>query len=394
LLCPQEGVTLRDTVIQAVEFDTTVTGIPPIGSEEFLILASHRDSLGTSILDTRVIVRYDTIIGTFSHGSIDSAITRVDSAYIRTILVVDSLNKPTAPVTIELYDVDTTATDTVASVLLPLFRPDRLIKSTTLSPEALKDTLKLDISNSVVLDRIARGAHLRVGMRLVSEKSAELRLQSTTTGAGPTLSFRVSPDSAVARREVSPVSQTPLATPFVASRLSDFMILAAGSATTPSTLLAVGGLPVRRSFLRFNLPSDIVDSSTIVRATLLLHQRPTPLGVRRSDTVNVFPVAIVAAPTVTDVVTSLSFSTALGQLGLRPTPTTPADSGVKEFEVVALLRAWKGLSPTANSRIMALESAEENQTSGSITFFSSRAAAPLRPRLQITYVPRASYGVP
>src|SRR6185436_5951807 len=109
---------------------------------------------------------------------------------------------------------------------------------------------------------------------------------------------------------------------------ADFVILAKGSPRPPADLLGAGGLPVKRSYLRFNLPSDIIDSSTLVRATLLLTQKPTPAGVRRADTLNVFPVAIVASPTVTDIGTALSFATAPGALGLTATRTTPSDSGV------------------------------------------------------------------
>ena len=109
---------------------------------------------------------------------------------------------------------------------------------------------------------------------------------------------------------------------------------------------------------------------------------------------SVFPVAIVAAPRVTDVTTTLQFSTALGTLGLKATRTTPADSGVKEFEVVSLIKAWGTVADSLNPRVLALQSADENQTPGEITFFSTRAAASLRPRLRITFVPRVSYGVP
>src|SRR3954468_23995132 len=37
LLCPEQEIALRDTVIDAVSSDTTVLGIPPIGSETFLM---------------------------------------------------------------------------------------------------------------------------------------------------------------------------------------------------------------------------------------------------------------------------------------------------------------------------------------------------------------------
>ena len=56
LLCPEQAISLRDTVIDGVVTDTTVLGLPPIGSESYLMLASHGDTA-----ETRVIVRYDTL---------------------------------------------------------------------------------------------------------------------------------------------------------------------------------------------------------------------------------------------------------------------------------------------------------------------------------------------
>src|SRR2546423_4693329 len=64
LLCPQQAATLKDTTIDAVTFDTTVTGLPSIGAERFLMLASHGDTL-----ETRAIVRFDTLPQTFTSGN-------------------------------------------------------------------------------------------------------------------------------------------------------------------------------------------------------------------------------------------------------------------------------------------------------------------------------------
>ena len=138
LLCPQTAVTLADTTIDAsVVSDTTVTGLPPIGNEIFTMLALHGDTL-----DARTIVRYDTIAQTYSKNSLDSTIVNIDTAQlVMPIVLPDSLHRPTVPLTIEAYDVDTIGTDTVVAVLAPLFRPSRLIGSKTFAPESLKDTL-------------------------------------------------------------------------------------------------------------------------------------------------------------------------------------------------------------------------------------------------------------
>ncbi|HET7374144.1 MAG TPA: hypothetical protein VFJ20_12180, partial [Gemmatimonadaceae bacterium] len=140
LLCPEQAITLRDTIIDAVFGDTTISGLPPIGSETFLMLSSHGDTV-----ETRAIVRFDTLEQTFlAANSADSTIKKLDSALlVLPIAKPDSAHRPATPVTIEVYDVDTAATDTASSILGALFRPDRFLGSKTFAPESLLDTIRV-----------------------------------------------------------------------------------------------------------------------------------------------------------------------------------------------------------------------------------------------------------
>src|SRR5262249_41670784 len=83
LLCPSQDVALKDTVITAVAVDSTLPGFPPIGTETSLLLAGRADTL-----DTRVIFRFDTLLQSFRApaATVDSVITRVDSAQLRVVL--------------------------------------------------------------------------------------------------------------------------------------------------------------------------------------------------------------------------------------------------------------------------------------------------------------------
>ena len=114
-----------------------------------LLLASRGDTL-----DTRVIIRFDSLPATFlPPGDTARPISSVDSAYIQ--LRIDTLSiKGGGPYTIEAYDVDTTANDTSTAAIVALFRPDRLISSQTLGSADLKDTTKYFISNAAVLAKI------------------------------------------------------------------------------------------------------------------------------------------------------------------------------------------------------------------------------------------------
>ena len=78
-------------------------------------------------------MRFDTLTQRFTRGGVDSAIYAVDSSMV--LLRLDTTGtKATAPVTVELYDVDTAAVDTATAAVLALFRPDRLIGGKTFEP--------------------------------------------------------------------------------------------------------------------------------------------------------------------------------------------------------------------------------------------------------------------
>ena len=390
LLCPEQSVTLKDTVIDAVFGDTTVLGVPSIGNEVFLMLSSHGDTL-----DSRAIIRYDTITNTFTGASsTDSTITEVDSAQlVIPIAAEDTLRRPSAPVTIEAYDVDTAATDTVASILGSLFRPDRFLGSKTFAPESITDTLRLPISTDTVLDRIKNGTKLRVGLRLVARPGYDIRVGSSAGGQSVALRIKASKDTAATPVVVTPISTTPANQLFLSGPLSDYSIIVKGAVPVNPLLLSVGGPPSRRTFLRFNIPSHIIDSTTIVRASLLLTQAPNRL-VDFKDSVKVFPVAVLSSPTVTDISSLLQFLGNAGEFGLDSLSIVPGDSAVRSFEVVGLTRLWKQQTSTVAQRAVALLSGFEGQRPAQIDFYSTRAPVGLRPRLRITYVPATSFGLP
>jgi hypothetical protein len=389
LLCPQQSISLRDTIIDAILVDTTVVGLPAIGNESYLMLASHGDTL-----ETRAIVRFDTLPQTYQKSSIDSTIVHIDTAMLVTpIAHIDSLKRPKVPITIEAYNVDTTASDTAAAVLGLLFRPDRFLGSKTFAPESLKDTLQIPISTDSVLTRVLNGTHLRVGFRLVSSRGYDLRIGTGAVNQAVTLRIRASTDTAATPVTLSPLSQTPLNQSFISGPLADYTIVLKGQTTNPPDVLSVGGVPSRRTYFSFNVPSRIVDSTTIVRASLLLTQIPNR-RVDAKDTIYLHPLAILASPIITDVATALGFLAPPGSFGLDSVAVVPGDSGVKSVEIVGLVRTWKGQTTTVSPRTLGLLSAVEGQAPAEVNFFSTRAPIGLRPRLRITYAPQTNYGLP
>jgi hypothetical protein len=152
----------------------------------------------------------------------------------------------------------------------------------------------------------------------------------------------------------------------------------------------VGGLPARRSYLRFNIPTFIVDTAEIIRASLLLTQRPDRF-VDPKDTVRIIAHVALAAVAVTDI-TRASQITA--QTNLDTLKVAPGDSGVKLLEVAQLIALWHSQSVDKTPRAIVLVSSSEGQAPLQASFFSIEAAPELRPRLRVSYSTRKSRGLP
>jgi hypothetical protein len=142
-----------------------------------------------------------------------------------------------------------------------------------------------------------------------------------------------------------------------------------------TTLLAVGGSPSSRSLLRFNLPPRILDSATVVRATLEL-TATSPISGLPTD-----PVVLEARPVLADVGGKSPVST---QLDRVPTDTLEPGSTTVSMEAVRLVELWL-VSGTPSALVLSL-----NREGASFTnpiFYSTRAADPaLRPRLRLSYL--------
>lgn len=385
-LCPGTNVVVRDTVLEAVVFDTVVSGSQSLGSEDELVLVSRGDTL-----DTRVVFRFDSLPTRITRNGGDSAITAVDSAYLL-LRLTRANSRVSAPVRIDLYDVDTSATDTSTRALLPLFRDDRLLGGSTLDTNQVRDSMRVYFRNDRLLSRITGSGRLRVGLRLTSARAATLSLGSLNASRAVELKFDPVP-SDTAIREISVLlrSKTPTDNALLQSDLQDYMVVAQSPPQPGADILSVGGLPSRRSFLRISVPSRILDSATVLRATLLLTQRPNRT-VDPRDSVLILPQVVTAGEEVTD------YARVVQLLNLAPVDTVrvaPGDSGVRQIEVAAALRQWAvPTNPFRQQRALVFRSNAEGVSGFDAHFYSLRAAPALRPKLRVSYSLRTSFGIP
>jgi hypothetical protein len=389
-LCPEQNVESKDTVLDAfVAIDTTVVGYPATGTETRLLLAARGDTL-----DARAVMRFDTLTQRFTRGGSDSAIYAIDSAIVR--LTLDTTGtKASQPVTIEVYDVDTAVVDTAVSVGLALFRPDRLIGGKTYEVKDLKDSLVVPLDNEKVLRKLRSDGprRLRLGFKIRSSASAQIRIVSREGGGAPTVSYDASPDTAVKALVNSEASLTPTDNSTIKSDLTDYQLVAVSRATPGAgSLLGVGGLPAQRAYLRFDVPTRLVDSATVVRATLILTQVPAT-SVDATDTLTIYPQVVRAAVGLTDIGRAAGILappiTEIDSLRVRP-----ADGGQRAIEIVGALREWKAVGSTSLQRAIVLRSSTEGASAPAALFYSSEAAPSLRPRLRLTYVNKVQFGVP
>jgi hypothetical protein len=385
VLCPPIGGDVKNITIDAVVIDTTVPSLSGLGTEDGLLLAARGDTL-----DTRVVVRFDSLPATFTPtGDTAQAITSVDSAYIR--FTLDTLSiKGAEPVTIEAYDVDTTANDTSTAAVLALFRPDRFISSQTFARAQLTDTLKYFISDSVVLAKTQSRTALRIGLRATGPASSQMRLLSAESGFGPTLFFRATPDTTTLPLTVTPFSKTPVGESILAANLTDYTVIAKAPPAAPANVLAVGGLPARRVYIRFNIPDSIIDSATVVRATLLLNQLSNT-AIDPTDTVLLLPEVVLAGPAVIDPGKAAQI---IGSISVDTLRLTPGGSGVKNVELARAFTLWHTQRPDSLPRAIVLKSLTEGNTAIELRFSSSEDIAALRPRLRISYTAKVPLGLP
>jgi hypothetical protein len=391
-LCPGLSVPIKDTVLSPVlAFDTTLVGYPSVGTELGIPLASRGDTL-----DVRGVIRFDSLVTFFAPPADTSRpVTRADTAILRVRINLTQSRLP-ATVRFEAYDVDTIADDGNTAAVLALFRPDRLFATRTLTRAEITDSLIFPISSAWLLQKIQAGANLRVGIRLVGSGPVSLRLHTVETGLQSEIRYYVSTDTAVKQIVVAPYSKTPVEPALLAFDYRDYAVVARNALPAiGNQALATGGVPARRSYLRFNIPQWLLDSNTVVRATLQLTQIPMR-GFDQGDSVTIHGQAVAATSLITDLYRSSQILIPQGMFVADSIRVAPADSGVRTLEINSLLTVWKTQAGTAEApqRAIVLLQTEEGLHGAEVRFFNARSAAAVRPRLRVSYIPRVTFGVP
>ncbi|GAC1516784.1 MAG: hypothetical protein NVS1B4_13920 [Gemmatimonadaceae bacterium] len=390
VLCPGQDLPVRDTLVDAVMFDTTVGTYPPIGAELYIPLARRGDTL-----DVRGVVRFDSLpqrAVTKAGDTTTAPIALVDSA--RIVLRLSTPKVRPAAWTVEVYDVDTTAADPLTAGAL--FRPDKRLGVRDFAT-ADSDSVSVPIDGAQLLAKIKAKARLRIGLRVTGTPTPlEVRLGTIESGTPAQLRFRASRDTALRALTVNVLSTTPDNDPFLRATLTDYAIVVAGPPPPDAQSLAIGGIPAWRSYLRFDVPSRIADSTTVVRATLLLTQRSNPRSPLSGDRMLIRPQVVLATPQVTDLYkAALQVDATPGFFGADTLSLVPIQASLVSIDMVRLLRRWRNVPLADAQRAIVVRAAEEGTGTPQSLFWSRRATDPaVRPRLRISYIPRVDFARP
>ena len=178
------------------------------------------------------------------------------------------------------------------------------------------------------------------------------------SGAAGHLYYRVSPDTTIHPFLLNPYSKTPVGQSIAAAHLSDYTIIAKSPVPAPPQTLNMGGLPPTRIYMRFEIPSFIVDSSTVVRAALVLTQIPNRT-IDPADSVTIAPALVLAAKAVSDPTKAAQI---LAEIVLNPLSFAVGDSGKKSIELAPAFGFWRGIDAVSTPRAIVLRSALEGIT--------------------------------
>ena len=397
LLCPGQQLDVIDSVITVpIVLDTNLDAYPFIGDEVPLLLARRGDTL-----DLRTAVRFDTLVRDYTPvgGTTLEPITSVDSAFLSVQLIKGTLPLPT-DFTIEAYEIsDATLADSIPTNLLPHFTASRLLGTLALTDTTFDDsaTVQIPLDSAKVRAIIQDPARtLRIGLLVNSSESVELLVTTALDVVnGPSFDFKPSTDSGQARISLIPSSLTPVTPPGLNSNFVDYLIVADAPDIRAPGRFAVGGLPGKRSYLRFDLPRWLTDSVFVLRARLELTQDPI-YGFEEGDTVVVRAHMALGGNALTDLNRAVAVFAPFNTFTPDSIATAPADSGVVTLEINGALRQWRtldGARPFPSAII--LRTHVEGRFARGVRFFGADAADPsVRPRLVVSFVPNVTFGRP
>jgi len=359
--CPGGQSVFRDTILTPVAgADSSFSGFVAPSSLTSL-LASNGGQYGEHRAVIRFLPRGDSVVVSDS-----SRTFTIDSIAIE--LGIQARDTTAGNFVLEMYRLPLTVDSTVSLAALDaLMTPANLIAEIP-EPAAFRSGLFHVTFSGDSLAGLAFSPNdstvLQIGLRVRADGPTGARIGTPASGTfAPEISTYVKAVGVVDSLKPQTIGRTAVA----------FFTVSEPAPPPPPSLLAVGGIPVSRSFIRFALTPFLRDSATIIRATLHLQADAPLIGIPADTAVLVATSVLVDFGAKSPVVAGVGATL----------PLLPGATGA-DFDVTQLVKLWQGKTPTP--AIIRLALGDEGGTFLFPLFRSTRSLSGA-PTLQITYRP-------
>ena len=364
--CPGGQSVFRDTVLTPVpNGDSSFTGY--LGSGSLIsVLASNGGQYGEHRAVFRFLPHNDSVLVADSSHTFT-----IDSVTID--LAVQDRDTSAANFVVEVYrlpkGLDTTATfATVDALMVPGNLIAELPEPASFRAGPLHVALAADMLSKLGFTP-GDSTVLTIGLRVRADGITAARIATPASGSlAPRFAMFVKAIGVTDSLASTSISRTPD---------MDFTV-APPSTPPPASLLAVGGDPVSRSFIRFALPAYLRDSATIIRATLQLHTDVPLIGIPADTGIMIVGSVLADFGAKSPVIPGVGATAVL----------LPGDS-IVELDVTQLVQLWQGRFATPS--VVRLQLAQEGGTFLFPLFRSTRSSSG-SPTLRITYRPPFAFG--
>jgi hypothetical protein len=363
-LCPGGEARVFDTVISPLaNSDTSYVGYIARSSAGALLVSN-----GLPASEDRAVIRFNNREDSIEVRDTLRAYT-VDSA----LLALNVVARDTLVNGLKLYlyriDPGVDSNDTFESIN-PQLIPTAIIDSIEV-PDSVNSGLVQTVLRGTDVEKVALptggGGILAIGVAMAADQPSGVRVGSSAVGTGGTFISYVTldvPDTGSVRRQS-------------VTRLPTFNAFVTQSPLVPdNAFLTVGGEPSARALLRFDLPEDIEDSATIVRATLELVPRSPMLGLPTD------PALLQAKALLADLGAKSPVTTDTRFIASDTLVVGSADT--VRLDMTSIVQLWQAASERPEAVFLSLLPEAASFTRP--VFGSTRSGTVGAPRLRITYL--------
>ncbi len=363
--CPPAKLVVVDTILLAsIENDSSYSDYV-FGHRAKRIQVAQDDSVVSNAVFRFQDFNQEILIG----GNVEGSVVAVDSFRLEFQITGRSTATEATEIAVHRLPPSIDSTTTYAE-LEPYFEDSAMVAVVQLPDTVTSDTVRIILPGDAFPNLVEDSLVASVGLAYRSIQAGFANVVTTDSTALATLLIRYA--------QVDSAGATQVAASDTVRAVFDTFVFSTSLVTDVNTL-TVGSSPATRALIRTNVPTQIVDLSSVVRATLILVPSEPIAGITGDSLV------IRAQALSTDVGAKspiVSLQTDAEGLGVIVVPAGWSDT--VRVEVTHLFRLWKA-SPSL-PRAMVLRTSPEGGSLSYARFGSSRSAVGV-PSLHVSYVP-------